>query len=78
MTRRHFAIIAAELAAQLDTQIGNLEPHGAQATAEIARRLAHQFKAINSNFKPERFFEACGLDYDGQLLSTTVDYFKGA
>lgn len=73
MTRKHFAIIAAEFAAQLDTNIGNYEPGGAQSTSEMARRLARQFKAMSTTFQPSRFFEACGLDSNGYLLPTTCD-----
>jgi hypothetical protein len=48
MSRKHFIAVAETLKAQ-------------NASAELCRELAYQFKAFNSNFDISRFLIACGI-----------------
>lgn len=65
MSRQNYNATAATVKHHLDMY--NKLDRERVAIAKLVRDLAADFKADNSAFRYDRFFEACGLDSFGRL-----------
>jgi len=64
MTRKNYRSVAEGIKHVLDS---DENPIFKRAVAATTRSLAEEFKRDNSNFRYDKFYEACGLDSFGEV-----------
>ncbi len=64
-TKRDFEAVAAIIAKAFE----HCQTEDAEASLlEVSDQLAHYFDSQNARFKREQFLEACGIEYEYELV----------